>query len=420
MNKKQKQYMRRNLVFSFVALASLVFAACHSEKMDFDLSRNGQINLAPLKDSENPKLTFNTEPLVTTSRAASNVEDYVIGIYTDGDALVQEWAYAEMPEVYTLGVGTYKIKAHSPVTEGAAFDAPYCEGESALFEITQDNIVDAGQVECTLKNIKVTIKYDEKLLALLGDDANVSVTVGEESLAFSKTETRSGFFHGKDAGNVVDVVLAGTIEGESESITRSYSDIDLGTELVITYTLKEASVSVDPGTGGTVSAQGLVLDAECEAVSIDASVTPEEDEILDFGSASVVGDGFDINETVTDLTQPVVVLLRAPDGIAHVYVTITTTSTEEGGFADAVLGVFGTNSFDLAYPDTPKVEEGLSALSLPMGEAVINQQEVRFDVSQFVSLLGGFPGVHYFNLKVVDAKGMEAEATLTIDSRNAE
>ena len=394
--------MRRNLVFSFVALASLVFAACHSEKMDFDLSRNGQINLAPLKDSENPKLTFNTEPLVTTSRAASNVEDYVIGIYTDGDALVQEWAYAEMPEVYTLGVGTYKIKAHSPVTEGAAFDAPYCEGESALFEITQDNIVDAGQVKCTLKNIKVTIKYDEKLLALLGDDVNVSVTVGEESLAFSKTETRSGFFHGKDAGNVVDVVLAGTIEGESESITRSYSDIDLGTELVITYTLKEASVSVDPGTG------------------IDASVTPEEDEILDFGSASVVGDGFDINETVTDLTQPVVVLLRAPDGIAHVYVTITTTSMEEGGFADAVLGVFGTNSFDLAYPDTPKVEEGLSALSLPMGEAVINQQEVRFDVSQFVSLLGGFPGVHYFNLKVVDAKGMEAEATLTIDSRNAE
>lgn len=412
--------MRRNLVFSFVALASLVFAACHGEKMDFDLSRNGQINLAPLKDSENPKLTFNTEPLVTTSRAASNVEDYVIGIYTDGDALVQEWAYAEMPEVYTLGVGTYKIKAHSPVTEGAAFDAPYCEGESALFEITQDNIVDAGQVKCTLKNIKVTIKYDEKLLALLGDDANVSVTVGEESLAFSKTETRSGFFHGKDAGNVVDVVLAGTIEGESESITRSYSDIDLGTELVITYTLKEASVSVDPGTGGTVSAQRLVLDAECEPVSIGASVTPEEDEILDFGSASVVGDGFDINETVTDLTQPVVVLLRAPDGIAHVYVTITTTSTEEGGFADAVLGVFGTNSFDLAYPDTPKVEEGLSALSLPMGEAVINQQEVRFDVSQFVSLLGGFPGVHYFNLKVVDAKGMEAEATLTIDSRNAE
>lgn len=412
--------MRRNLVFSFVALASLVFAACHSEKMDFDLSRNGQINLAPLKDSENPKLTFNTEPLVTTSRAASNVEDYVIGIYTDGDALVQEWAYAEMPEVYTLSVGTYKIKAHSPVTEGAAFDAPYCEGESALFEITQDNIVDAGQVKCTLKNIKVTIKYDEKLLALLGDDANVSVTVGEESLAFSKTETRSGFFHGKDAGNVVDVVLAGTIEGESESITRSYSDIDLGTELVITYTLKEASVSVDPGTGGTVSAQGLVLDAECEPVSIGASVTPEEDEILDFGSASVVGDGFDINETVTDLTQPVVVLLRAPDGIAHVYVTITTTSTEEGGFADAVLGVFGTNSFDLAYPATTDVEDGLSGLQLPMGDAVIGQQEVRFDVSQFVSLLGGFPGVHYFNLKVVDAKGMEAEATLTIDSRNAE
>ena len=408
--------MKRNLLLPFIMLVSLMFTACHSEKMDFDLSQTGQVNLAPLKDVESPKLTFNTEPLVSTSRAASDVEDYVIGIYTEDDALVQEWTYNEMPEVYTLNVGTYKIKAHSPVTEGAAFDTPYCEGESGTFAITQDNIVDAGQVNCTLKNVKVTIRYDEKLAALLGDDVKVSVKVGNESLEFSKDETRSGFFHGQETGNMVDMELTGNVEGENITIDRSYSDIAIGMELIVTYTLLDASVSVNPGTGGTVSAGGLVLNTECKEVSIGGMVLPEEDEILDFGNASVVGQGFDINEPVTDLTQPVVVLLKAPDGLAHVYVEIETTSDS---FASAVEEILSL-SFDLAYPGD--LADNLDNLGLPVGDAVIGQQQVVFDVTQFVGLLANeaFAGVHTFNIKVVDVNDAEAEAALIIDSRNAE
>ena len=408
--------MKRNLIFAFVLLASLMFAACHSEKMDFDLSQTGQVNLAPLKDSEPPKLTFNTEPLVSISRAASDLEDYVIGIYTADDALVQEWTYSEMPEVYTLNVGTYKIKAHSPATEGAAFDTPYCEGESGTFAITQDNIVDAGQVNCTLKNVKVTIKYDEKLAALLGDDVKVSVKVGSESLEFAKDETRSGFFHGQATNNAVDVVLTGEVEGENVTITRSYPDIVIGTELIVTYTLVEASTSVDPGTGGIVSVGRLALNAACEKVSIGGMIVPDEDEILDFGNPSVVGQGFNIDETVTDLTQPVVVLLNAPDGLAHVYVQIETTS---GSFAAAVEEILSL-SFDLAYPGD--LAKNLEGLGLPVGEAVIGQQQVVFDVTQFVGLLANeaFAGVHTFNISVVDVNDVEAKAALTIDSRNAE
>lgn len=408
--------MKRNLIFAFVLLASLMFAACHSEKMDFDLSQTGQVNLAPLKDSERPKLTFNTEPLVSISRAASDLEDYVIGIYTADDALVQEWTYSEMPEVYTLNVGTYKIKAHSPATEGAAFDTPYCEGESGTFAITQDNIVDAGQVNCTLKNVKVTIKYDEKLAALLGDDVKVSVKVGSESLEFAKDETRSGFFHGQATNNAVDVVLTGEVEGENVTITRSYPDIVIGTELIVTYTLVEASTSVDPGTGGIVSVGRLALNAACEKVSIGGMIVPDEDEILDFGNPSVVGQGFNIDETVTDLTQPVVVLLNAPDGLAHVYVQIETTS---GSFAAAVEEILSL-SFDLAYPGD--LAENLEGLGLPVGEAVTGQQQVVFDVTQFVGLLANeaFAGVHTFNISVVDVNDVEAKAALTIDSRNAE
>ena len=309
-----------------------------------------------------------------------------------------------------------RAKAHSPATEGAAFDTPYCEGESGTFAITKDNIVDAGQVNCTLKNVKVTIKYDEKLAALLGDDVKVSVKVGSESLEFAKDETRSGFFHGQATNNAVDVVLTGEVEGENVSITRSYPDIVIGTELIVTYTLVEASTSVDPGTGGIVSVGRLALNAACEKVSIGGMIVPDEDEILDFGNPSVVGQGFNIDETVTDLTQPVVVLLNAPDGLAHVYVQIETTS---GSFAAAVEEILSL-SFDLAYPGD--LAKNLEGLGLPVGEAVIGQQQVVFDVTQFVGLLANeaFAGVHTFNISVVDVNDVEAKAALTIDSRNAE
>ena len=244
-----------------------------------------------------------------------------------------------------------------------------------------------------------------------------TLPAGEEySLEFAKDETRSGFFHGQATNNAVDVVLTGEVEGENVSITRSYPDIVIGTELIVTYTLVEASTSVDPGTGGIVSVGRLALNAACEKVSIGGMIVPDEDEILDFGNPSVVGQGFNIDETVTDLTQPVVVLLNAPDGLAHVYVQIETTS---GSFAAAVKEILSL-SFDLAYPGD--LAKNLEGLGLPVGEAVIGQQQVVFDVTQFVGLLANeaFAGVHTFNISVVDVNDVEAKAALTIDSRNAE
>ena len=80
--------------------------------------------------------------------------------------------------------------------------------------------------------------------------------------------------------------------------------------------------------------------------------------------------------------------------------------------------MFPQNPFDLAEPG--EAEENLSNLGLPIKEEVIGQQKVVFDVTQFVGLLGGFPGVHQFKLTVEDVNGEKAEATLTIDSSNAQ
>lgn len=393
----------------FILLVVLIaLTACHSEKVSFQMDTFGQLKLSSMQ------VTADTEPLVTASRVSADINDYLITVYAANGEKLQEWKYAEMPEIFTLKTGTYKLVAHAPEVTGAAFDTPYCASAENSFEIRQDEITEIGEVKCTLHNVKVTVKYEDKLMALLGDDVKVTVKVGEEKLEYTKDETKSGFFHGKAGNNVVDVVFQGSVEGEPVSITRSYAEIALGTELIVTYKYKESVTGIDPGTGGSFHAPGISVDEKLIAVNETGAVLPEEDEILDFGKPAIEGDGFDLSQPVTNLNQKVVVNLMAPDGIAHVKVEI---ASENETFAGVIQEMFG-GPFDLADPGA--LEEKLKELGLPVSEQVINQQLVKFDVSQFMPLLkGDFAGIHRFIIEVVDNNNSSVKATLTVDSTNA-
>lgn len=401
--------MKRLQLISLTVLSMLIaLTACHSEKVSFQMDTFGQLKLSSMQ------VTADTEPLVTASRVSADINDYLITVYAANGEKLQEWKYAEMPEIFTLKTGTYKLVAHAPEVTGAAFDTPYCASAENSFEIRQDEITEIGEVKCTLHNVKVTVKYEDKLMALLGDDVKVTVKVGEEKLEYTKDETKSGFFHGKAENNVVDVVFQGSVEGEPVSITKSYAEIALGTELIVTYKYKESVTGIDPGTGGSFHVPGISVDEKLIAVNETGAVLPEEDEILDFGKPAIEGDGFDLSQPVTNLNQKVVVNLMAPEGIAHVNVEI---ASENETFAGVIQEMFG-GPFDLAYPGT--LEETLKGLKLPVSEQVINQQLVKFDVTEFMPLLKGeFAGIHRFIIEVVDNNNSSVKATLTVDSTNA-
>lgn len=401
--------MKRLQLISLTVLSMLIaLTACHSEKVSFQMDTFGQLKLSSMQ------VTADTEPLVTASRVSADIKDYLITVYAANGEKLQEWKYAEMPEIFTLKTGAYKLVAHAPEVTGAAFDTPYCASAEKSFEIKQDEITEIGEVKCTLHNVKVTVKYEDKLMALLGDDVKVTVKVGEEKLEYTKDETKSGFFHGKAENNVVDVVFQGSVEGEPVSITKSYAEIALGTELIVTYKYKESVTGIDPGTGGSFHAPGISVDEKLIAVNETGAVLPEEDEILDFGKPAIEGDGFDLSQPVTNLNQKVVVNLMAPEGIAHVKVEI---ASENETFAGVIQEMFG-GPFDLAYPGA--LEETLKGLKLPVSEQVINQQLVKFDVTEFMPLLKGeFAGIHRFIIEVVDNNNSSVKATLTVDSTNA-
>ena len=397
----------KKILNSLVGLLSciLFISSCHSEEMNLKVNQTGEVRLSSIK------MTYNTEPVVSVSRAADDLSEYVIGIYTTSDELVQEWTYSSMPEVFALPIGNYTVKAHSPEVVGARFDAPYCEGESAEFEVKKDNVTDVGEVKCTLKSIKVTIEFDQKLKDLI-DEGGVIVNVGEETLTFTKDETRSGFFHGNGQETTVDVEFNAVVEGDQAIRTESYSGLKDGTELKLTFGLKE-SVDVNPGEGVEYVSNNLLISDEYKEIGVSGTFTPDMEEIPDVDVMMIKGVGFDIyGDPLTDFSNGVVVELYAPKGMKDVVVNITSKNPM---FESAVSGVFGSNNFSLMDEN---LQEILGKLGLPVKDDILGKKKVIFDISDFMSLLvdDSLAGLHTFGITITDMEDTSISANLVIDT----
>ena len=392
----------KKLFFTLAVLLSsiVIFSSCHSEEMNLKVNQTGEIRLSSIK------MTYNTEPVVSVSRAADDLSEYVIGIYTTSGELVQEWTYSSMPEVFALPVGEYTVKAHSPEVVGAQFDAPYCEGESAKFEVKKDNVTDVGEVKCTLKSIKVTIEFDQNI-----DEGGVIVNVGEETLTFTKDETRSGFFHGNGQTNTVDVEFNAVVEGDQVNRTESYSGLSDGTELKLTFGLKE-SVDVNPGEGVEYVSNNLLISDEYKEIGVSGTFTPDIEEIPDVDVMMIKGVGFDIDKPLTDFSNGVVVELYAPKGMKDVVVNITSTNPM---FETAVSGVFGSNNFSLM---DETLQETLKGLGLPVKDDILGKKKVIFDITSFMQFLidDSLAGVHTFGITITDMEDNSMSANLVIDT----
>ena len=408
-------------------LSMHILTSCDRENMDFGKESNdyGQVNLASMGLSVN----VNATPV---SRAETvDPSNYIVGIYNaEDETLVSEWKYSELPEIFQLKVGKYKVIAHAPNVDTALFDEPYCEG-SKNFEIQKDQITNLETVNCTLNCIMVTIQYDENFRKLLGDEANIKVTVNNKySLNFEKDETRTGYFPAEASGNVIDANFIGELDDELDvPINKSFPNINIGSQLIITYTLRDANG--DPGTGGVVN-PSVEYDVTCDIVELDGSVHPGKEEgIDDFpsggdkeGTDPTVTSGnknFDLNTPIDandyneEVDGPVVVNLLASRGIKNVIVEITSTDSD---FVAAVVELFGATSFDLANPPADEDHKNnLISLGFPVGDEVKTTETVPFNITKFVPLLQVYHGMHQFKITVKDVTNASATATLTLNTK---
>ncbi len=421
----------------------LTLASCDREIVSFEKEDNNGTNVTELEGTlslASLNISVNVEGVDVSTRSSVDVSSYIVAIYEEGsNTPVKYWKYSDMPELFAIKVGSYRVDAYSHEPDDAEWEKPYFYATQD-FDVKKDEVTELATLVCTMKSIKVSVLHSDELKELLHDDVVVEVTVNNKgSLQFKKDETRHGHFK-PDTGeaNIIIAKFSGTVDGQNVTKEQSFSGVKAGEHRVIQYSLV-SNPGDNIGEGGTPNIS-IEIDATCEMVNEDVTVNPgKEDGIDDFpvdpdptnpGEGGDEGDGdndnpnaptivgtnfagssFDIN---TPLTIPgegcdLIVTLNAPKGLANVEVTIDSEKLSK-----EILEAVGlTDKFDLAYPGA--YEEGLNGLGFATGAEVIGKTELLFNITDFTPLLGIYgAGTHNFIIKVIDSEGVSVLKTLIL------
>lgn len=407
------------------------FSACHSEKMETGATDvTGQLSLASMK----MEVDLKVDTVYPQSRAGVDVSNFLLTIKNSQGEQVEQYTYSEMPEIISLPVGTYTVVASSAEAATNGFDVPFYTGSTEQFTIKENELTEVSALTCRLANVMISVEYDEELRKLKGEDVVTTVKIGDNSLDIPSSETRKAYLIAPASAGSMDITLKGTIDGESVTEVKRVENVQAGQYNIIKYVLSP----VDDGNNSMGGNLNIAINIDSSMTSSDETVgvnPGEEPGIDDFptdgGEEPGDGDGDGGDESGSDQNMPTIegtsfnkvpfdidndrltisgaaelqVTIGAPNGIANLFVEIISETLD-------VSEVGLPKSFDLAYPG--ENSDALSGLGFPVGDKVIGQTEVPFDISNFTILLPTFKGNHDFKIRVVDSKGLEETKTLKL------
>lgn len=420
-----------------VLLSAISFSSCDDSPW-VNADKEGQVRLSDL-DVE----VSNQEKVI--GRASYDISNFIVTVSNQSGAVVAQERYADLPEILTLPVGKYTVTVISHDVQKAEWEKPYFKGTQS-FEITDGKITSVEPVVCKFSSLKVTIKYSDDLAALMAEDAKVTVIANDNGmLEYGKTETRAGYFEVVDGSTTLVATFTGRVKDTDIELRKVYSDIAAGQHRIITFSLKTGDPT-QPDVFGTIDpTTGTYIDVTYEDEDLGGNVGSDE-EIIDPGTRPGQEGPNPGGEDPDDPTPPtpvdpdteaatfttanplldlngvnnaseldgteVVVKIDCPKLFASLMVTIDSDGLTEDVLSDVGLA----KSFDLANPATPALAEGLSGLGLPCGDEVKGQSSCNFDITQFMSLLGIYPGSNKFIIEVTDQEGNHSKLTLVINS----
>ena len=424
--------MKNIFLICFTLMVVLfTFSACHSEKMETGATDvTGQLSLASMK----MEVDLKVDTVYPQSRAGVDVSNFLLTIKNSQGEQVEQYTYSEMPEIISLPVGTYTVVASSAETATNGFDVPFYTGSTEQFTIKENELTEVSVLTCRLANVMISVEYDEELRKLMGEDVVTTVKIGDNSLDIPSSETRKAYLIAPASAGSMDITLKGTIDGESVTEVKRVENVQAGQYNIIKYVLSP----VDDGNNSVGGNLNIAINVDSSMTSSDETVgvnPGEEPGIDDFptdgGEEPGDGDGDGGDESGSDQNMPTIegtsfnkvpfdidndrltisgaaelqVTIGAPNGIANLFVEIISETLD-------VSEVGLPKSFDLAYPG--ENSDALSGLGFPVGDKVIGQTEVLFDISNFTILLPTFKGNHDFKIRVVDSKGLEETKTLKL------
>lgn len=388
------------------------------------------------------------------SRATIVLDNFIVTVEQPNGREINRWSYSAMPSLPTFEPGNYIVKVRSHEVEPAAWNAPYYEGQQP-FSITAGKVTDVETVVCKLSNIRVSVKFTEDLLKAVDDTQTTEVKVtsveGNHSLTYTPSETRSGYFEALADLATLRLDFSASINGRTEKFTKLIENVAKGQHRNITIGLT-SNPALPPEELGWITQDGQGITVDTEVIedapietdypwveeNLDGSGRPG-DEDFDDGEepgpgpddpddptkdplkaitfeTNGISDDFDVVNDATkypeDGSAPAAVIINSLNGLSNLQVDIISESLNDEMLKGVGLGA----SFDLAYPGS--LGDALSnSFHFPVGDEVIGQNEVTFNIAPFVPLLNIYPGeLHVFKLTVKDQKGLQRVVELKFQS----
>lgn len=352
-----------------------------------------------------------------------DVDGFIVEILDADDAQVLKKTYAELKqqlaEPMKLPVGAYRMEVRSEEsTPDVAWEHPVY-GATSSFTISKAQTTQLEEVVCTLQNIKVTVDYSSELAGMLADTSKATISLGQTSQEFLKTETRAAYFKSLDIENTLDFNFDGV-----------FADTDIPAQFSKQITgvkagqWRKISVVINYADKGTLLFQVTVDNniIQDNSFVVDGTDNLLEELLEDPSAPALAWPGHDMSKpfTLTDAMfddngnciEPFVFDLASPNGIESLRVNIGSTSSR---FMASMAAIQLPETFDLCALDASSPAGIiLKGFGYPVGGELKGQQANSFNIAGQIKALYEFDGTHTFSFDMTDAKGISTAAALTL------
>lgn len=352
-----------------------------------------------------------------------DVDGFIVEILDADNAQVFKKTYAELKqqlaEPMELPVGAYRMEVRSEEsTPDVAWEHPVY-GATSSFTISKAQTTQLEEVVCTLQNIKVTVDYSSELAGMLADTRKATISLGQTSQEFLKTETRAAYFKSLDIENTLDFNFDGV-----------FADTDIPAQFSKQITgvkagqWRKISVVINYADKGTLLFQVTVDNniIQDNSFVVDGTDNLLEELLEDPNAPALAWPGHDMSKpfTLTDAMfddngnciEPFVFDLASPNGIESLRVNIGSTSSR---FMASMAAIQLPETFDLCALDASSPAGIiLKGFGYPVGGELKGQQAKSFNIAGQIKALYEFDGTHTFSFDMTDAKGVSTAAALTL------
>lgn len=352
-----------------------------------------------------------------------DVDGFIVEILDADNAQVFKKTYAELKqqlaEPMELPVGAYRMEVRSEEsTPDVAWEHPVY-GATSSFTISKAQTTQLEEVVCTLQNIKVTVDYSSELAGMLADTSKATISLGQTSQEFLKTETRAAYFKSLDIENTLDFNFDGV-----------FADTDIPAQFSKQITgvkagqWRKISVVINYADKGTLLFQVTVDNniIQDNSFVVDGTDNLLEELLEDPNAPTLAWPGHDMSKpfTLTDAMfddngnciEPFVFDLASPNGIESLRVNIGSTSSR---FMASMAAIQLPETFDLCALDASSPAGIiLKGFGYPVGGELKGQQANSFNIAGQIKALYEFDGTHTFSFDMTDAKGISTAAALTL------